>query len=326
MRTIVLKAHGWGGGLRTQWDLVARHLGPVVRHATPARVLNVLQLGYEMLRRTRHVGARPVVVKVEPTNVCNFRCPGCRTGSGQDTSPRGALDLDNFKKIIDRTYRHAFKVILYMWGEPLINKDIFAMIRYARSKNLATQISSNMNVFRPGYAEALVDAGLEQLIVAFDGATQETYQVYRVNGQLQKVMDNVRAVLEARRAKKKKFPQVELQFIAFPHNQHEVPQARAMAAELGVDRFTIIQSLSNTNKARAKTGADGRPRQPDKCNALYMMACFNWDGSFSPCCDSVDDSFGNILEQPLAALWNSPKMQKSRSLHTANPIEGGPAT
>jgi MoaA/NifB/PqqE/SkfB family radical SAM enzyme len=281
-------------------------------------------LAVEMsLRRTR-VRSRPIVVKVEPTNVCNFRCPGCRTGSREDTSPRGRVALDDFRTIVDRTAKHALKLILYMWGEPLIHPDIVAMIRYAAAKNLCVQISSNLNVFRPGDAEALVDSGLEHLIVAMDGVSQEVYETYRVGGRVQTVVDNVRAVLQARQQRRRRSPRVELQYIAFPHNRHEIPQMRELAAGLGVDVLTIIDSAADPRPSTPP--GDGPAARGDSCNMLWMMGCFNWDGSFSPCCDSVDDSFGNILQSDLATLWNSDKMRKSRSLFTRNPRADGPAT
>jgi len=106
-----------------------------------------------------------------------------------------------------------------------------------------------------------------------------------------------------------------LQYIVFPHNRHEMQQVQELADRLGVDRLTFIVS-----KTREEAMVDdGRPVQPEKCHALWTMACFNWDGSFSPCCDSVDDSFGNALREDFGALWNSPKIQASRSLMTKHP-------
>src|SRR5262249_40788942 len=123
-----------------------------------------------------------------------------------------------------------------------------------------------------------------------------------------------------------RFPTIELQFIVFPHNRHEIDAVKVLAEELGVETLTIIDSISNTDVSKAHLDENGKPRTPDKCNALYLMSCFNWDGSMSPCCDSVDDSFGNILQEDFGQLWNSPKIIKSRSLQTRSPIQGGPRT
>ncbi len=325
MKTSTLKDFGWGSSIGSALNHLSRHGGSLIRHMTAARLTNLACLSAELALRRTVVRSRPVIIKIEPTNMCNFRCPGCRTGSGEDTSPRGMMKYEDFAKIIDRVHRHALKVVLYMWGEPLINKDIFRMIEYAREKNLAVQISSNMNVFRDSYAERIVESGLEHLIVAMDGVSQEVYETYRVGGDIQKVITNVGNILRVRKAMKRRFPTVELQYIVFPHNRHEIPAAQDLAGRLGVDRMTIIDSTVNTDKKNVRLRND-KPAAPDKCNALWSLACFNWDGSFSPCCDSVDDSFGNIFEQELDELWNNTKMQVSRSLHTNRPILDGPPT
>jgi len=323
MQTVLLREQGWGASLRAWWDRFQRHGGSVLRHLTLPRMGNAALLLTEYALRRTKLHAGPLVIKIEPTNFCNFRCPGCRTGTGEDTGPKGMVDFENFKKMVDGMSRYAFKLILYMWGEPFINKNIFKMIEYASKKNLSVQISTNMNVFRPEIdAPKLVDSGLEHMIVALDGVSQEIYEIYRVGGQVQKVIQNVEAIVAERQKQKKRFPFIELQFIVFPHNRHEVPQVRELALCLGVDRLTFIQSQTRDEAMVRK----GKPVQPDNCSALWLMACFNWNGSFSPCCDSVDDSFGNTLEEDFDLLWNSEKIIKSRSLHTQRPIVGGPPT
>ncbi|HEV2349348.1 MAG TPA: radical SAM protein [Terriglobia bacterium] len=320
MKTIWLQEQGWGASLRAWWDRYQRHGDSVIHHLTIPRLGNAMYLMLEMAMRRTKIHAKPVVFKIEPTNFCNFQCPGCRTGTGEDTGPKGMVDFENFKKMVDRMAPYAFKLILYMWGEPFINKNIFKMIEYASQKNVAVQISTNMNVFRPEIdAVKLVDSGLEHMIVALDGVTQEVYQIYRIGGQVNKVIQNVEAILAERRKRKKRYPFVELQFIVFPHNRQELPKVREVALRLGVDRLTLIESKTR-EEAMIQ---DGKQVQPDRCSALWLMACFNWNGSFSPCCDSVDDSFGNILEEDFDSLWNSQKIIKSRSLHTNKPVTNG---
>lgn len=319
MRTIWLKENSWGFSVQRITEMWQRHGRSVRRHLTVARIANAALLGAELaLRRTR-MHARPLVTKIEPTNFCNFQCPGCRTGSGEDTSPRGQIAWDDYVQIVDKTARTSFKLILYMWGEPFINKNIFRMIEYAGTKNLGVQISTNLNVFRPEIdAPKLVASGLEHMIVALDGITQEVYEKYRIGGKVDKVIRGVEAVMAERKRQKRKFPFVELQYIVFPHNRHQMQEVQELAGRLGVDRLTFIVSKTR-EEAMVE---DGQAVKPEKCHALWTMACFNWDGSFSPCCDSVDDSFGNGLREDFGALWNSPKMQASRSLMTNHPRTG----
>ena len=43
----------------------------------------------------------PVHISIEPTNVCNARCPVCETGNGSLERRRGMLDLDGNRNLLD---------------------------------------------------------------------------------------------------------------------------------------------------------------------------------------------------------------------------------
>ncbi|HOX23583.1 MAG TPA: SPASM domain-containing protein, partial [Elusimicrobiales bacterium] len=77
------------------------------------------------------------------------------------------------------------------------------------------------------------------LLISLDGITQATYAKYRRGGDLRTVLDNIRAVLAARKRLGLRSPHVVWQFLVFKHNQHELRDAVALAKELGVDQLMI---------------------------------------------------------------------------------------
>jgi len=81
-------------------------------------------------------------------------------------------------------------MILYNRGEPFLHKDILSMIRYAHERRLATAISSNLTILPDGGGKAVVQSGLDDLVVSCDGLTQETYETYRRGGNLERVLSN----------------------------------------------------------------------------------------------------------------------------------------
>ena len=90
------------------------------------------------------------------------------------------LSYKTFKNFIDQFGDYLLLIILWDWGEPFLNPDIFKIISYAKTKNILIHSSTNGNVrFSEEKAEELVNSGLDSLIVAVDGATQETYGKYR---------------------------------------------------------------------------------------------------------------------------------------------------
>lgn len=68
---------------------------------------------------------------IESTNECNLRCIMCPQSIGLKRGIK-KMDMDVFARIIDQIYIVKPKIMLHMGGEPLLDKDLFAMIGYAK--------------------------------------------------------------------------------------------------------------------------------------------------------------------------------------------------
>jgi MoaA/NifB/PqqE/SkfB family radical SAM enzyme len=217
-----------------------RHFRNLLLHSTPRRLLNLALVEAEFRLGRTTLRGKPYIAFVDPVNVCNLRCPLCPTGTNDLLRKRGTMPLDEFKHTIDHIAPWAYEVVLYNWGEPLLNKHIFEMIRYARGKNLATSMSSNFT-FLPGDGiDNLIRSGLENISISIDGATPETYARYRVGGDFNAVLANLKALIARRRELGSPTPVVEWQFIVMRQNEHEIEQARRLAREVGVDLISFI--------------------------------------------------------------------------------------
>ena len=294
-------------------DLLRRHLATLLRHADAARIRNAILTQVDKRRGRARVSGRPFMIKVEATNQCPFSCPGCYTGAGSDGYPRGKMSLDLYAKVLDDLGRHLLKVALYAWGEPLLNEHIYEMIRIAGDRNIGTMVSTNLHPFAPEDAGRLLDAGLEHLIVSVDGMSQQTYATYRRGGRLDRVLENLRHLLQEKRRRGARFPTVEMQYIVFPHNRAEIPLARRTARELGVDLLSFLEGQAMEPGERAlsrRSRAAGRRG----CDLLWTSTYVNWDGSVSPCCFVNDNVFGTMAESSFEEIWNGPFYRASRAL------------
>jgi len=305
----------------------------VLAHATPRRLWNLALVESEFrLRRTR-VHGRPYVLVVDPTNVCNLRCPLCPTGLMQRGRRAGMIPWETFTRVIDEAAPWALKVNLFNWGEPLLHPHLFEMIRYARSKNLGTSMSSNMSItLSDEQVDDLIGSGLEYLCLSIDGATQEAYATYRKRGDLSRVLANVRRLVERRRALGSRTPVLEWQFIPMRHNEHEVEAARKLAAEIGVDVFRCIpvglpfdapDSETLAKKwfpvAARESGVEmsSNEQAQTSCYFLYRYLVVNPDGRASPCCvvSGEKNDFGDLTAEGLGGLWNNSLFRSARSLY-----------
>jgi len=65
----------------------------------------------------------PLFLMVEPTNVCNLRCPACPTGSGKLNRPKRMMRFEEYKRIIDQVKNKVIGIALWNYGEPFLNKN-----------------------------------------------------------------------------------------------------------------------------------------------------------------------------------------------------------
>jgi MoaA/NifB/PqqE/SkfB family radical SAM enzyme len=88
---------------------------------------------------------------------------------------------------------------LYFQGEPYLHKGMDDLVKLGRKQGVYTSTSTNAHFLRPERCEAIVESGLNRLIISIDGTTQDTYSSYRVGGQLDKVLEGTENMLRARK-------------------------------------------------------------------------------------------------------------------------------
>ena len=238
------------------------------------------------------------------------------------------MDFSLFKKIIDEIKDHAFMVVLWNQGEPFLNKDFLKMIKYASENGLFTLTSSNLNIM-PN-AEDLINSGLDSLIVSLDGTIQDTYNKYRINGELAKVIENTKKIVKARKILKKKNPLIRWQFLVMKHNEHEIDKIKQLAKELEVDSLELktvqiyskddIQNFlpQNPKYRRYKIKNEDFELKfgiKNRCRRIWTNAVINWDGEVAICCfdKDIEHRIGNIKDSTLSEIWKNEKIRKIRN-------------
>ena len=277
-----------------------------------------LQLSYRL--GLLHVLGLPRVLMIEPTNECNLRCPLCPTGAGTLKRPKGQMAFELYQRILADLDGALERLMLYNYGEPFLHPRIFDMIAEARQAEIHTRISTNGLVFlRARHADDLIASRLNHLRVSVDGATAETYAIYRVGGQLDRILEGVRLLQQRKRELGQSRPVVELQFIAMRHNEHELPAMRQIAQDLGARLRVKSVGLGDINRDPARRrwlpaqpslrryeecdGNGSWPAAPRaaKCDQPWHRLVVNWDGQVTPCCYDRDGAM-TLATPPTAWL------------------------
>ena len=219
-----LMAKGW----KTIQALVTREVKiecdriPHTFHRVPLKkILNWILVEAAALARPEWPVGWPTHLQIEPTTYCNLRCLLCPVNTGLNR-PCGHMDFRIFQKVVDEVGEYVFFILLWDWGEPFLNPQIYDMIRYARERGIKLVSSTNGHLFaQSDHAERVVRSGLDTLIVALDGITQESYEKYRQGGELDAVLTGIRTIVAWKRALNSDTPVINLRFLVMRHNEHD---------------------------------------------------------------------------------------------------------
>ncbi|MBI2571583.1 MAG: hypothetical protein HYV63_31620 [Candidatus Schekmanbacteria bacterium] len=178
---------------------------------------------------------------------------------------------------------------------------------------MATELDegANFNDTPDASLEALVRYQARVVRIPMDGATNETYKIYRRGGDLKTVIGNARKLLDIKQRLGSPYPKVTLQFVVFGHNEHQIPHIKILAKILGLPvKFKLSWSSSyspirDEERVRAAIGfADraewlvsvGRYYYRHQCYQMWCSPQVNWDGKFLGCTRNVYRAYdGNVF-------------------------------
>ncbi len=187
----------------------------------------------------------PLLIHIEPTILCNLSCANdcCSRESGiRETRRSMYLSEEHFQRIIDTAGPALERIDFYNYGEPFLHSKVSEMIVQAKEKypRLYTSTSTNgLPLDNDDIRRDVVLSGLDQIFFSIDGVDQETYERYRRGGSYEKVMNNLRSLVELRERLGKNHPYIIWRYILFRWNDSDdqLEAAERLAEELGVDRF-----------------------------------------------------------------------------------------
>lgn len=319
--------------------LIRRRIGRFVDNISVSKVFNSLLAITAFLTRQQKVLASPVIVKIDISPVCNLSCTVCvhaKSSTNEDIQKQRfaadqKMNIAQFTRIINEIKGKTTLVSLYYLGDPLIHPDLARMCRIASDAKLNTHISSNFSFnLSDERLKELVQSGLTHLTVCVDGLKQEDYQITRVGGRINVVIENLRRICQIRNDLNMQYPRVEVQYIKYQHNVHDIPAAQALFNDIGVDQFTTFWgSLHNYTDYDPGTYSIKGPKKNriiPHCHWPYLGTVIKYDGEVIPCCTYrlgeqyhrekklTTPSLGNIFSSSLSEVWNGEPYREIRKV------------
>lgn len=244
---------------------------------------------------------------LEVSSACNLRCPFCPVGNRKITPI--FMDIESHHRIVDLLPK-TIKIIRYSYrGDATLNKDFVKMIHYAHLKGFKTDLSTN-GMLIDRYIEELIDSGLDRIMFAIDGASQDVQSKYRIGSDLEKIKDNIRKLVDARKNSKNKFPkEIVIQAVVNKYNEHQISDLTKMAKDLAVDKIifkTLAASFASEFLKSEDVQKDFLPINKKYQRKQDVLIChFLWEtvilanGDVSVCCSDYYGKYivGNILKE-----------------------------
>jgi MoaA/NifB/PqqE/SkfB family radical SAM enzyme len=196
---------------------------------------------------------------------------------------------------------------------------LFDVIRYAKDQGITVSISTNGSYLNDTNSRKLIASGLDYLIIAFDGATPQTYHKYRKGSNFYQVKANVERFLELKQTLNSPV-HVTLQMIRMADTKGEIAAFRTLWDRIGVDCIRVREDLLKNEDAEPHLFTKRRPHRP--CFFLWRGPLFVQAGGTLIPCPYYHGSppFADLNTQSVDEAWNSPKMRELRQAQVSGDL------
>jgi radical SAM protein with 4Fe4S-binding SPASM domain len=279
----------------------------MLRKVTFQQLLLVAHVLAEWKTRRTRCRSRPFTFRVEPSSVCNLRCPLCSTTYRKlrPDQPRH-MTLELFNIIHDKIKNYAWRITFYMEGEPMMNRHLFEMVELStRTGHVFTSFSTNFTLMREHLLLPLFKSRIDRISVSLDGFQQDTYKKYRVNGKVKNVLEGIAMTMQFRNNNKFTYPYMQVNMIEFSHiPPEEISSLGSFCKDCGVDEFRLRPECLGLLGQYDPT----IKRQPASyCHWPWTSMSVDVDGAVYACPIAFEQriSYGNLGTNALDEIWNN---------------------
>ncbi|MDR2354299.1 MAG: radical SAM protein [Deltaproteobacteria bacterium] len=287
----------------------------------------------DVVNRFENQACPPLNLHMDIINDCSLRCPMCSL-SGKANSPSeenvNLMTFPVFRYIWDKVKNNVQKLILNGPGEIFSHPNIYEILNF--TKPITTSITTHGNVrIEP---ERIIDSSVEEIVFNLDGVDQRTYEQYRAKGDFNKVIQNIQMMV-----KSKNFygrgPKVVIKYLIFKHNEAYIKDIQNLAIDLKVNELRLMpcptppaagadlirkfyplgqhHGVNRVKYIDFENNTVGLMDDLDSpyCSLAYYIPNIKINGDVT-LCPSASTAVGNILEDSLENIWESPRYKTLR--------------
>jgi AdoMet-dependent heme synthase len=276
----------------------------------------------------------PLGVHLDVTWRCNERCVHCYL----DHDDAGELTYEEIEVLLSQMANAGVFFLTISGGEPMLRKDLFAIIRRARDLTFSVKLKTNGIMIKENEAALIRELGIDTVQISVYSHRPEVHDaVTKVPGSLKRTIAAIRFLI-AQGLK------VTIANVVMKQTRWDYPGVQALAAELGanfivdptitphingdrsllsfnISRDDLSEVLHDTTLLAEEdefiapvSGANEDPLDGLPCSAGHSACYVSPYGDVYPCVQFPLPS-GNIRHQSFEDVWRfSPQLQEVRSI------------
>jgi len=270
---------------------------------------------YDVFPSQRSLDDYPPYVQIEPTSICNFRCVFCyqtdESFSNRQSEHMGSMTLETFKRIVDEIEGNVEFVSLASRGEPLMCRDLPAMLNFAFGKFLNLKVNTNASILTEERSHALLSGSVRTVVFSADAAEEPLYSQLRVNGKLEKVLRNIERFEQIRQDQYPDSKVITRVSGVFVNKEQDLEKMIKLWGGM-VDQISFVRYNPWENVYQAPPSNVIAP-----CSDLWRRLFIWFDGRVNPCDTDYKSelSVGDIWQNDIRAIWSGPDYQALRVAH-----------
>ncbi len=269
----------------------------------------------------------PSYLDVELTNLCNFRCVFCPTGTNTMQRMKGTMPEEVVNALVENVRRfHIPGVRFIRWGEPTLHPEYISIMEKVKKAGALIHMNTNGAKLDENQIQRLIDIHLDSIKFSFQGADEGTYNEMREGGDYKRLLETVKLFHKLRG--NRDYPYIQISTTLTGETAEQIENFRhdiegycdyynvgyTLLNHLDVDKMNIDEVEKEKIRKLQEWETNHHELLP-VCTEAFDKLSINWNGDVTLCCADYDNFMivGNILDNDLKQIFNSKSADIYRS-------------
>ena len=241
-------------------------------------------------------------IEIETTNLCNTRCLHCPHEA--ISRPIGKMDWVIYQTIMDKLMNvsNIMSVSYGGMGEPLLNPLIYQFIKYVSSK-VNTYVTTNASALNLKNIQRLIDAGLSNLIISFNGSDKAMYELMMGGLSFERAQRNLRTAVELCKGTGLR---LSANVSTTRQTEKSLTKIKEYLEEVGINAifFSMAHNRAGFMKDQSICYTPMPPVDRQRCDIFANTLFVAWTGEVLSCCHDLAGTnvLGNLMSESIEEI------------------------